>query len=422
MRKNKIAKIMLVLLITITSFFNITMNVKAETVPNTINVTTTEPTKGYIGVNVNFGTKSLPDGSVAYCLDYNKLTTLTTVGTLVGEMDAGMTYIIENGYPNKSITGDNSKDYYITQTAIWWYLDETKGATNLDNNFKTTDEDPHNLRGIIKGLVDNAIVAKNKGYKKPTMSVVEGKKTLSITSDKKYYVSDEIKVNLTDLENYTVSLTDAPEGSFTTDKTGNKKTTFNIGETFRVYVPTEKTTTKKSAIKLAISANTTINKVYEYAPPDAKEQNLLPAILHKTPITLNQNLELAVASSVVTINKIDASTNNPLKDAILIIKDKDGHEIEKFTTTEEAHTIYNLPNGTYTITEIKAPAGYVLSEETYTFTIDDDNREINVTFKNYPAIEVPDTNSNSSIMMYILGALMMISGMGYVVCYAKKQK
>ena len=58
-----------------------------------------------------------------------------------------------NGYPNKSFTGDRLKDYYITQTALWWYLDDTAGGTNLGNSFKTNGSDPYNLRPYIKDLV-----------------------------------------------------------------------------------------------------------------------------------------------------------------------------------------------------------------------------------------------------------------------------
>ena len=80
MKNNKITKTMLVLLITITSFFTTMSNAFAE-VPNKINVTSTPAVKGYIGEKVNFGTKSLNDGSVAYCLDYNKLTPDHAIGT-----------------------------------------------------------------------------------------------------------------------------------------------------------------------------------------------------------------------------------------------------------------------------------------------------------------------------------------------------
>jgi len=38
------------------------------------------------------------------------------------------------------------------------------------------------------------------------------------------------------------------------------------------------------------------------------------------------------------------------------------------TTTNSAYTIENIANGTYTVEEVSAPEGYVLSDEKVTFT------------------------------------------------------
>lgn len=420
MKNSKITKIGLALLIAITSFFTTISSAFAE-VPNKIDVTSTAATKGYIGDTVNFGTKSLNDGSVAYCLDYHKLTPDHAVGTLAGEMDAGMAYLIENGYPQKTIMGNKNIDYYITQVAIWWYLDETTGSTNLDNAFKTTDADPQNLRPTIKKLVENAIVAKNKGYKNPKLSATITNRQLTISSDQKYYISDEIKVNLTDLENYTVSLTSAPEGSYITDKTGNKKTTFQNNETFRVYVKKDDQKLQKSDVKIKITSKTTFNKVYKYTPENEVEQRILTAILYPTTIEKEQDLSLIISPSKVTINKIDAETKKPLAGAVLVVKDKAGNVVAEFTTSEESYTIQDLSDGEYEVSEKSAPEGYALSEKTYKFTIDDNNREHTITFENYKEVYVPDTNSNSTIM-YILGTIIMVSGISFVIYNDKKKQ
>ena len=71
---------------------------------------------------------------------------------------------MEHGYPKASITGDSSKDYYITQTAVWWYLDDTTGSSNLTRAFKETASDPNNIRKYVKELVAGAKQAKANGY------------------------------------------------------------------------------------------------------------------------------------------------------------------------------------------------------------------------------------------------------------------
>lgn len=420
MKNKKISKILLALLITITSFFTTIGNALAE-VPNRIDVTSTAATKGYIGDTVNFGTKSLSDGSVAYCLDYHKLTPDHAIGTLAGEMDAGMSYLIENGYPQKAITGNKAIDYYITQIAIWWYLDETTGSTNLNEAFKTTDSDPQNLRPTIKKLVEDAKAAKNKGYKNPKISATISNNHLAISQDKKYYISNEIKVTLTDLENYNVELIEAPQGSYIADAVGNKKTTFQPSETFRVYVPASEVKEKKSNIKVKITSKTVINKVYKYTPEHEVEQRILTAILYPTTVEKEETLNLMISPSKVTITKIDAETQKPLKGAVLVVKDKDGNIVAEFTTSEEAYVIQDLSNGEYEVSEKSAPEGYIVNEKTYKFTIDDDHKDHTITFENYKKVDVPDTNSNSTIM-YILGTIIMASGISFVIYHAKKRQ
>ena len=78
-----------------------------------------------------FYQKKLSNGTLAYCASSIKSSvpggkTLT----LKGEADAGLTYIVNNGYPNKSFMGDAKKDYYLTQAAIWEYFDRTRGQSN----------------------------------------------------------------------------------------------------------------------------------------------------------------------------------------------------------------------------------------------------------------------------------------------------
>ena len=65
------------------------------------------------------------------------------------------------------------KDYYITQTAIWWYLDSTQGTSNLGNGFKVTDSDPYDMRKLIKNLVNEGIAHRydKQDETQPTLSL-----------------------------------------------------------------------------------------------------------------------------------------------------------------------------------------------------------------------------------------------------------
>ncbi len=350
--------------------------------PKTLQVGSSSAVPGYIN-GLNFGTKTLVDGTETYCLSLHKNTTKNTTVTLYGERDAGFAYIIENGYPNKSMTGDKGKDYYITQVAIWWYLDETTGSSNLSNAVKTTASDPSNLRSYIKNLVAGAKKAKQAGYPNPKLSVSTNNKTLSIGSTKKYYISSEIKVSATDVDSYKVTLSGAPTGSFTADKSGNVKSTFKKGENFVVYVPVANVKSTSTNFKVNITASKKFNKVYEYRPSNPNVQEVVPAYLYPTTKSTSANIDLNIFKSKVIITKIDASTNQQLAGATLVLKDSKGNVVTTWKTTGKEYVIENLPKGNYTLQETAAPAGYELDTTPQKFTISDSNREVALKLYNH---------------------------------------
>ena len=134
--------------------------------------------------------------------------------------------------------------------------------------------------------------------------------------------------------------------------------------------------------------------------------------LNTTPVKFtisdsNRDIELKFKNTpiqvVVLITKVDQETNLPLAGATLVIKDSTGKEVERFVTTENSHIITDLPNGTYTVQEVAAPEGYVLSDKVETFTVDADHLSHQVIFKNAKKVFVPDTASTGSIIMLIIG-------------------
>ena len=230
----KISKKVLALIVAIATFFIGSAQVTAADAPKSLSMGTAGGKLEYIS-GLFFNPMKTTDGTVVYCMDINKGTTQNTTVYLTKELDAGMAYLVQNGYPHKSFTGDAGKDRYITQMAVWWYLDETTGSSNLWYAAKYTSYDPYNLRSYVKNLVAAAKQAKTAGYPTKTISASIAKKQMTIGQTKKYYISDAITVNAPG--NYTVSLSGAPSGSFAADSNGNIKTTFSANEKFNVYVP-----------------------------------------------------------------------------------------------------------------------------------------------------------------------------------------
>lgn len=379
MKKN-LKRVLVTFLIAVISYCSLTTEVKA--VPQTIKLGGTTAVPGYVAGRY-FTTKTTSDGKYVYCLNFHKDVARNTTAKLVGELDAGVAYIMQNGYPHKSFTGEKLKDYYITQTALWWYLDDTTGSSNLTNSFRTTGSDPNNLRPHIKSLVKKAKEAKSKGYAKTSISAKVSNKTMSISSDGKYYVSEDITVSSSNISEYKVSVSNAPEGTITTDKDGNAKTSFKSGETFKVKVPASAVKDSELEVKVTISGTGKVYKAYEYQPENKNQQNVTPSVI--TPVEENVNTSITLTTSKstkVTIVKVDKTTGNPLAGAEMVLKDSDGNEITSWTSTTQGHVIENLPNGTYTLEETKAPEGYELNKEAVTITVDDNNKDQRIEFYN----------------------------------------
>ena len=473
-------------------------------VPQTITLGGTETLEGYVS-GVKFTTKTTKDGGYLYCLDMKKKTAKDTTATLKGQRDAGVAYIIANGYPSKSITGDRLKDYYITQTAVWWYLDDTTGSSNLSQKFKTTGSDPHNIRPIIKNLVEKAKTAKANGYAQTKLTITTSNKDMSLKDG--YYVSSEITASSSNISTYTVTLSNAPSGTKVVSTSGVEKTTFNAGEKFIIKVPGSKVTGTELDIKVTAKATGYVTKAYEYTPVNNTMQpvalietetqnvsstitlsienskvtiikvdkstnqplagaklvvkdsagntitgwtsttnghvirNLKPGTytvtetsapkgykLNTTPVTFtitasNQNVTVKVYNepkeTVVNILKVDNETQKPLAGATLVVRKADGTEVVRFTSTTEPYVLTNLEDGTYTVEEITAPAGYILSSEKKTFTIDDNHLSHQITFGNNPEVKVPDTAS-SSLIFTLLGIVIISTGIGFVYKNGKK--
>lgn len=377
--KKQIKKFLVAILITVVSYCTLTTTVNA--VPQEIQLGSSQSIPGYVA-GTYFTTKTTTSGDYMYCLNIHKLTAQNSTAHLVGELDAGVAYIMINGYPHKTFTGEKLKDYYITQTALWWYLDDTTGSSNLSASFKTNGSDQYNLRPYIKDLVAKAKDAKAKGYQKTTLSASVSDKVLSMSSDGKNYISDEIKVSSTNISEYKVSITSGPEGISIIDKNGKSKTTFSSSETFRVKVPVSKVDGTKETIKVKISATGKIYKAYEYQPDVQNQQNVTPSVITPVEEKVETSIDLSISTSKITIVKIDKATGNAIAGAKLVLKDSEGNEITSWTSTTLGHVIKNLPNGTYTVEETKAPDGYELSEEVVKFTIDDNSREQKIKFYN----------------------------------------
>ena len=279
----------------------------------------------------------------------------------------------------------------------------------------------------MKKLVDGAKEAKKNGYSKPSLNAKVSSTKMTLSSDKNYYVSKAIDANAKNIDGkYKVSVTSAPSGTIITDTNGNKQTSFKASEKFLIKIPASKIAEGKTvSAKVKITASSTINKAYKYAPKNDSIQ----------PITVLQPYTKSVSDTIgvkatkpktpkpeptptpnnlpkpakVSILKLDKDTNATVEGAVLVVKDANGNEIDRFTSTSEAHEIENIANGTYTVEEVEAPSGYELSTEKQTFIISDSVRTAEVKYYNKAKTSVVsifklDKNTNNPV----IGAVLVI--------------
>lgn len=364
----KTLKVLLLAIITLVTAFT-SIVYAATSAPSTITMGTGHTLSGYVN-GTYFSTKVTSDGKYAYCTDINKKTPNGMKMTLVEAKDAGLTYIIENGYPNKSFTGNADKDYYITQSAVWWYLDETTGSSNLSSSFKSTGSDSYGLRKYIKQLVEDAKEAKTDGYVTPSVSLTASSTTFTMSSDRKYYYSDYITVKGTSTSgNITLSLSGAPSGSTIVNSNGTSVTSVTSGTKVRIKVLVSNVSNLETTITINATATGKIDKAYMYKPSNSSYQPVVIGVLFSETSSVSKSKSFTLKSAQVAITKVDSETGKALAGAKLQLKDSSGNVIDSWTSTTSAHTIKNLPEGTYKIIETEAPNGYKLNKTAQEVTL-----------------------------------------------------
>lgn len=347
--------------------------------------------KNYIA-NTTFSYKVTTDGRYLYCLDLHKDTVSNVTANLVSNstlVDGGILYILKNGYPEKSITGNSDKDYYITQTAIWWYLDSVHGMSNLGTKFKSTGSDPYDMRKYVKNLVTQGIAHKNDSTRvTPAALSIASVNSTDLVLENNYYISDSIKAtSSTNIIDYTVTIPNAPKDTTIIPSTGQEFSYYNsfkigVNDSFKIKVPVSSVSADTTLNIEATANGQNIYEAYEYKPTNSKMQNVV--LLEKNQTVAKASTKLNISTMQLSITKIDSKTKKPLAGATLALKDSTGKELARWTTTINAHIIKNLPEGTYTVEEISAPEGYLLNKTPATITVVNSKRSYSVTMENTP--------------------------------------
>lgn len=119
--------------------------------------------------------------------------------------------------------------------------------------------------------------------------------------------------------------------------------------------------------------------------------------------------------------KTDLVTGDPLPDTKIEIFTEDGVKVFEGRTDENGKIIItNLPVGKYFILESDAPDGYILNEEKMWFSITENGEIVKADMTNEKIVEVPNTLQEKDILIEIISATLLLSGIGIII-YAKKK-
>ena len=403
--KNKLFKKFLVLIMILCeTIISVNAAKKPSDFPYSVNIYVTGGTTlvyntSYPGTDrykINANVKQTGDGVYVYCIeaDKNTIPDDTPMSFDAEIEDAGLAYIVANGFPYKKFGFDDETAYGITQTAIWLYYQIEYGvkcpklANIVDSNGRRIDDynggsnPEHSSRKKIDKvweLYNAAKKAKKAGDVTPKITTTVANKTLTLSAGT--LLSEEVTVNLKNATTYKVT---ADNNAIIVDSNGNKKTSFKSGEKFRVKL--ENAGNTATTVNVTITTEGTTNKVYSYkSRQNSTLQKVVYGAVAPEIITITSKLKFTYEPKIneVEFSKIDATTNKELPGAHLEVRDANGNLIEAWVSTNETHFI-KLQPGKYKLTETIAPDGYVLSTETIEFEVKADGTTSKVVMKNTP--------------------------------------
>ena len=154
--------------------------------------------------SIHFSKKKSPISSryETYCIQSSKnwFDSGTKTYSYSGELNSKIAYVIGNGYPNKSLTGDANKDYFITGLTIFYFIDDSTisfSQFNFDfNNYANSTYGGHT--SDVAREMAKLIAGANKYSSSdttPSISLNKESSGFILSNDKKYYVSTRLLNN-----------------------------------------------------------------------------------------------------------------------------------------------------------------------------------------------------------------------------------
>ena len=254
-------------------------------------------------------------------------------------------------------------NYWATQIAIWWYQDEMDNTHNISTAFKTAckSSTATEIQSAIWKLVNGALAASNdKALKEINLTTSEAQMNLDGDDYKSDYIGISNQANLGD---YTVRIIEGSEAYKIVDERGSERTTFAPNEKF-VVVARELSVTKVEDIKVRVDAVKSVNVGFRYVNGINQKLAAVAPGSYTAYGTIQLHVNWIKPVRDISVAKLDSETNNMVAGAVLELRDTNGDFVREITTKANERVVFkDIPYGSYTLTEKKAPDHYYRSQE-----------------------------------------------------------
>ena len=332
----------------------------------------------YNGKNVFYGNATL-GGVTAYCIDY-------TCGLPSGTMtfrsylsDQGMA-ILMHGYPNCTAASlgcaTDEEAYMATQMALWEVLNRTGESKKSGLIFRVENVTP---KAGMEGFYSRSVAAAKKLVAMaeadpytdvPTLVVNTESATSKELGDDVLMGPYTVRVDgasKTTIKSVGATLVNAPASAKITDASGNAKTSVTSGDSVYVRMSADEESTTFT-IKFTADVDRKVGCIYTQSGnvQDYVRLDSIPNSMEQ-PITIEWTKTESFGR--IELTKVDQD-NQPVVGAKFRLDRVDGTVIGEVTTGADGKiTFYNVPVGDYILTEIEAPVGYVIQEQTTNVTV-----------------------------------------------------
>ncbi|MDA2431990.1 VaFE repeat-containing surface-anchored protein [Bacillus cereus] len=298
-------------------------------------------------------------GQIAYCLTLGLKSPNGEDLPEMGKTDNVVYRALLNGFPQKSAeqlgVANKNEAHYATQLAVWNALGQ------LDvNELKYENK---NVEKAAKAIISNA--NNSEETQDVFMNVIPAEK------QKAELKGEFFETNLYSVQtnaksgSYKVVAKNAPNGVRIVSENGEVKDQLSVGEKFRIQIPKN---TKTGEFNLSVAANLTKVQAIAYRGTDTVQNATV--LLERNEEKLSSDLAVNwEAAGSLKIKKV-GENGEVLAGAVFEVFNVNNESVGKITTGADGMAeLNNLPIGTYTLKEIKAPTGYVSDDKPQTIEV-----------------------------------------------------